>query len=490
MSPSSKGILTGLLLAAPVILATLSVNEGWLLPAVDETGVAYLLAAPAMAVDEEATLPWAMWDSEEPVTAFEGRAPLMPRLMAVLLPIRPQPHVAALWTLAGAAGLVLLFSAWAAGGAAGFAGGVAAGLLLIISGAAAGLVTAIRPEIVAMVFVALQLGLMTYKPRWTLLHGAAAGGAWMAHPAGIGAVLAAGIWGVARKGSAATRALAGGAALAVPLGLLLFSPDAPPGRLTSEAGFVETARSAGGALLTWAGGGWGTPSLLVGSVLVPAFILLALLDHVETPTPPSDVHWKDPAAADLLAGALRPAALLVALCLITAALAGYGSGYGSMAAPWALALVPICTLAGATLARVGARQRGDRFLITAFTVLWLAASGLDAARVLRTDTTEGRALTHRDWVASEIIRWVDNRSDPWPVLYTDQPALLQIQSGRASDRLPAHTVDLTDFDDVFGSRPGALILTRSSDLTPDDYMDRLDLRQVMETEQGWVLVPN
>lgn len=490
MSPSSRGILAGLLLAAPVLLATLSLNEGWLLPAADETGVAYLLAAPAMAAGDDVVLPWAEWNSEEPSTPFAGRGPLMPWIMAKVLPIRPQPHVAALWTLAGSAGLLVLFVGWAAGGAAGVGGALVAGLMLIASGASAGLVTTIRPEILAMACIALLLGLMTYKPSWSLAHGGAAAAAWLAHPAGVGAVVATCLWAGLRSGSGASRVVRTVEALAVPLSLVLLGPLTFPGPNLAPSGLVSSLFGAGASLLTWAGGGWGVASLLAGFVVLPGIVLLVLLDAIETPDPPPDVHWKDPAAADALANSLRPSALLLAVCLGAAALAGIGAGYGSMAASWTLMMVPVCAVTGTSLVRIARRKRSDRTLVVAGTVLWLALTGIDAARSLRSDTTEGRALTHRSWVSSELIRWVDNRSRPWPVMYTDQPALLQIQSGRASSRLPTRVDDLADFEEVFRRRPGAIVLTQENVLPADVLEERLGVTMVMDTELGRVLVPN
>lgn len=489
MSPSSKGILAGLLLAAPMIFGTLSVNEGWLLPAADETGVAYLIAAPMMAAGDEVGLPWAGWDSADSTTPFAGRAPLTPLLMAQLLVIRPQPHVVALWALAGSAGLMVLFAGWTAGGAAGIGGALLAGTLLVVSTVTVGLVTAIRPEVVAMALIALQLGLMMYKPSWTLAHGTAATGAWLAHPAGLGAVLAALLWGALRTGGPTARVARSAGAALIPLLVLVVGPVDPPSLMHDPAGLLSSAAESSAALLVWAGGGWGLISGLIGLVALPAAALVVALDRVDTPAPPADVHWKDPAAADALAATLRPAAILLASCLLGTALAGIGGGYGSLTAPWALALVPLCTIAGASVARVARRGAKDRLWAGAAAGLWLTATALGALQTVRSHTDDGRAFTHSSWVSSEVIRWVDNRSDPWPVLYTDQPALLQIQSGHASERLPDRVAALVDFEQVFRSRPGGIVLTAASRIPVEEYEERLSLERIVETDMGWVLVP-
>lgn len=497
MSPSSRGILAGLLLAAPVLLSTLSVNEGWLLPAVDETGVAYLIAAPQLAAGEAVALPWAAWTSDDPETPFAGRAPLTPSVMAQLLPIRPQPHVAALWTLAGSAGLLVLLLAWTAGGAGGIGAAFLAGAGLITVGAGTGLVTAIRPEVLAMVFVALQMGIMTYQPRWNAAHGAAAAGAWLAHPAGIGAVAAALLWASLRRGPAQARLLRSVLALAIPAALFLFGSGAAattlPDRISHPDGFAVGIGAAIGGFLNGIGGGWGVASILLALPLLGGSALLVVLDFFETPTPRDDVHWKDPAAMDALANAMRPAALLLFLSIGAAALLGFGAGYGSMTAPWALALVPFVGVTAVSAVRVAARsaaQPRGRAVIYGTTALWLVIVTVGAGRTLGLHTDEGRALTHRSWVSSEVIRWVDNRSDPWPVLYSDQPALLQIQSGRASDRLPVEDAEIADFAAVFRGRPGAIVLTNTSDLSLAGLLETLPVRVEVETALGRVLVPN
>ena len=83
-------------MAGVAALFTLSANQGWLLPSVDEGGAAYLEAAVQIMNDAELAAPWSHWDGgSEPL--LEGRGLALPHLMASLLPLRPQPHVVALW---------------------------------------------------------------------------------------------------------------------------------------------------------------------------------------------------------------------------------------------------------------------------------------------------------------------------------------------------------------------------------------------------------
>ena len=48
MSPSSRGIVAGLFMAGVAALSTLSANQGWLLPSLDEDGAELLAGVPAI----------------------------------------------------------------------------------------------------------------------------------------------------------------------------------------------------------------------------------------------------------------------------------------------------------------------------------------------------------------------------------------------------------------------------------------------------------
>ena len=49
LSPAARGAVPGLVLGLAAALAVLGVNTNWLLPAVDDESVAYLVSAPAIA---------------------------------------------------------------------------------------------------------------------------------------------------------------------------------------------------------------------------------------------------------------------------------------------------------------------------------------------------------------------------------------------------------------------------------------------------------
>lgn len=477
-------------MAGVAALFTLSANQGWLLPSVDEGGAAYLEAAVQITSDAELVAPWSSWDGgSEPL--LEGRGLALPHLMASLLPLRPQPHVVALWSLAGSFAVLLLFVGWTAGGAGGIQGALLSGLLLAASPLAFELATSIRPELLAMAFIAFQLGLFTYQPRWSVVHGAVGALAWLAHPAGIGAVLAAVAlaWWSRDTRPAALRASLGAVASSIVLVLVIASTGggAVAALYPGSGAGVDYLLDGVTGLLRHAGGGWGALSVAIGLGVVGGTALLVVLEWVDSPAVLEDVDWKDERASDRLAELLRPAAVCQFIALGLVSLLS-GRGADSLGAPWALALVPATILAGTAVTRYAGRW-GWRSVPVVAAGVWLAGSGFASQRTLHAIQTDGRGLTHRSWVSSEVIRWVDNRSDGVDVFYSDEPALLQIQSGERARRLPARVDDLEAFARAFASAPGALIVTTESALGVEDFVTVLDLSVAEETPEGTVLLP-
>ena len=490
MSPASRGILAGLLLAGVAALGTLAANQGWLLPSVDESGAAYLVAAPQVVVDGATVAPWSEWDGREP-DLLAGRGVALTGVMSALLPLRPQPHVTALWSLAASAAVLMLFVAWTVGGVAGIPGGLLAGAVLASSALGVSLATAIRPEILAMARVARQLGLFTYQPRWWVAHGLVGALCWLALPAGLGCVLAAALVAVWTRDEPQERARAAlgtiTTALAAPAitwvlpwaGFASLLPVRPPS-------FGSATASLRG-VVEFMGGGWGGPSVVLGLVVGTAAAALVLSEWVETPAVLEPVDWKDPRAPDGLAEAFRPAALIqaVSLLLSTELL---GALDGPTSAPWALVIVPVVAVGCAAVARRAARRRWRATVVPA-ALIWLGVSALGARTTLTSIQEDGRALTHRSWVSSEVIRWVDNRSDGFTTFYSDEPALLHIQSGERAIRLPRRTADLDAFADVFQDRPGAVLVTAASRVSANAIEDALGLEVIEATAEGTILVP-
>lgn len=490
MSPSSRGVVAGLLLAGIGALATLAANQGWLLPSVDEGGVAYLVAAPQVAHEGATSSPWTGWDGNDR-DVLSGRGVGLTTMMSGLLAVRPQPHVTALWSLAGSAALLLLFLSWSVGGVAGITGGLLSGVVMLSSALGVSLATSVRPELLAMALVALQLGLFTYQPRWWLAHGLVAALCWLTLPVGVGCVLAAvlvAIWtrdAPQAKGQAAAATLA--TALVAPALTFVLPWSGLGALLPARAPGVGSAMAGVRGVADFLGGGWGGPSVVLGLLVGAGAAALVLSEWVETPAVLEPVSWDDPRAPDGLAEAFRPAALIQAVSLLVATEL-VGSLDGPTSAPWGLVTVPVVALGCAAVARRASRRRG-RTPVVPVVALWLALSGVGAYRTLDGIQDNGRALTHRDWVSSEVVRWVDNRSDGYDVFYSDQPALLHIQSGEAAVRLPRRAASLDRFADVFANRPGALVVTADSNIPASVFVEALDMDVVVDRPEGTVLVP-
>jgi hypothetical protein len=472
-------------------------NGSWLLPAVDDTGVVYLHAAPQIAAGAEATMPWTSWRSPSSAGPTSEYGAAFAVAMAGMMWVRPVAHVAGLWALALSAGLLLFAVAWVVGGVAGIPGALLAGLALLSSPVLVGLGMSLRPELLLMALVAFQLGLMTYKPTWGLGHGVMASLAWLTHPVGVGAVASAVLWAWWRP--AVGRRWPGVALTLLPP-VVLLAVGATGGGLLSPAALPALRAGLGDALpatftglLGWAGSGLpGVVGLVLGVVVTLGGVVTVLADMRETPPAPADVHWSDAAAPDQLAEGLRPAAAVLALGLLTPALVGAGGASGALGAARAAVLVPLVALfSAATTRRFRRQRRPATWLAVGVAALWLLASGFATRDAVRHTVANGRGLSEARWVSSEIVRWVDNRSSPFGTVYTTRPALLVLQSGRTSVTLPRDRSELPRFVALFAERPGALVVTPEpgDELGAADFADALGLVTVVEVPEGAVLVP-
>ncbi|HSG06895.1 MAG TPA: hypothetical protein VLA36_00965 [Longimicrobiales bacterium] len=489
MSPSSRGLVPGLFLALVAALGVLTANNHWLFPAQGETGARYVLSAPALARGEIPITPWIPSGHTTPQNALAGRAPLMPALMAGLIHQGVRPHVSALWILAGSAALVVLGVSWVTGGVAGMAGALATALILMVAPLSLETVTVLGPDALLAATSAFLLGAMTYRPKASAIHGALGAMAWLAHPAGLGLLAVSIVWPFSRRDAAGARRflLAGTAVLPALLlmaaGLrhpLLRLPVLPGGATSSAGGALSGAMAFLGAGLPGAAGvvlGGGLGLLLIGLVVAEARA---------TPPPPSPVHWSDPAARDALALAFRPAAALVAL---GALLGAWAAGTPEdPSAPWFAATVPAAALAGTAVVRWTRRQTsGHRWVPLAILTVWLAASAMGSRHTLRDLRETGRGYTSAHWVDSPVIRWIDNRSGPYAILYADQPALVFLQTGRPSRELDLGSRGLEAFVSDFEEEPGALVLTGGALPVADTLASRLDLRVLAEDPRGRAL---
>ena len=496
-SPASRGLIPGLVLGVLTAFAVLALNTGWLLPSVDADGLAYLQVAPALAAGEAPVLPAPTWDDPTATTGLEGRGTAAPLLMSVAVGGGARPHVAALWFLALAAGLLALTAAWVGGGVAGVPGAVVAAAAVCASPLTVETVTSIRPDILVAAAVGFQLGLMVYRPRWNVAHGAAAALAWLAHPVGVGAVAAAAVWPL-RGGAGAGRGWGRGAAGAVlavlPAAVLMASGSVLHGLLVPASllasgtpSFEGVATGALGILRSFGGGIPGVVGVALGVLVVPAAALAVVRERRGRAPVPEDVHWSDPRAVDLLAGRLVPAAGILSLALTLTAL-WTGDGGGGLARPWMAALTPVAVLVSASVARVWQGRSGSPGRLPGVVLaLWLLTSATAGAFTFRSIRTEGRGYTRAIWVSSEVTRWLDNRSAPYPVIYASDPGLLQLVSGRVARRLPPPDGQDDALRAAFLAAPGAVVLTDDAVAWGEGLADLLGLEVVVGVEEGAVL---
>jgi hypothetical protein len=488
MSPASRGIVPGLFLALLAASCVLAMNRWWLFPALEETGVRYLAAAPDLATGHAPAIPLARWDAVSPTSGLEGEGKLMPLLMAAAVKAGARAHVAGLWTLAGSAALAVVALSWAVGGVAGAGGALAIGLLVLCAPPGPAAATLLGPVLLLAALVALLLGTMVYQPRWSAAHGTLAALAWLAHPAGVGAVAAAVLWPATRGGRPREKVRSAFWAAAAPFALLAAGAvwpilDPPAGGASSKAlgGALQgIVRGAGAGVGGWVG-------MAAGIVMLAALGALTLAEARSTPVPPGDIHWSDPAAPDLLAARFRPAAGLLALASVVGAAWAPGT-----ATPWLPSSWVLLALAAAVAVRWRRRARGPlSWAPLVVLIAWAVTAGWSSWGELRGLRQTGRGVTSVVWVASPVIRWIDNRSRPWAEIYASDPALVLLQTGRAARSLPVDTAEWGDFARRFEAHPGAIVLTGEDDvdLRADALRARLGLTEVVRAPEGRVLVP-
>ena len=491
MSPSSRGLVPGLFLALAAALGVLGANTHWLSPAQGETGVRYFVSAPALARGEPALTPWTPTGQVGPQDALAGRGRLMPALMAALIRRGAKPYVSALWVLAGSAGVAVLGVAWVAGGVAGVPGALLSALVLLSAPLALETSTVLGPDALLAALAALLLGTLTYRPRAAALHGALGAAAWLAHPAGLGLLAAAMVWPF-RPGAgdrSRRQRLAATALAALPAVVVLALGTRYPLALLPPAhgGGLPAMGTTLSGVLSFMGGGlpgaWGVGA---GAVLMALLAGLVIMEARATPPPPPGVSWSHPAAPDALALTFRPAGALVALGAI---LGSWAAWVGEdLSAPWVAAAVPLSALAGTSVVRWG-RKRASmrRWLPAACLSLWIVASALGSWRSLVHLRETGRGYTSAHWVASPLIRWVDNRSAPYRILYADQPALILLQTERASREVSVSHDGVETFASAFEEAPGAVILTGGDIPLADAVAERLGLKVLVDDPHGRVL---
>lgn len=493
MSPSSRGVNAGLLLALLAAFAVLGLNNSWLLPALDDTGVAYLLSSEALAAGEAPVVPLAPWDADRPVSGLGRRGSLVPLAMSVVMRTDTRSHVAALWVLAGAAALAALSVAWVAGATSGVSGALLAAGFLFLTPFSADLMTAVRPELALLALLGLLLGTMTYQPRWSLAHGALAALAWLAHPVGLGAVAATVVWGATRDGRRPRR-LAGTVLAAIPAAALLGSGDVAHGLLLPSplvAGELHVSWAPLSGLLRWSGAGvpgaWG---LVIGLAFALYAVLLIGLEQMRSPVVPTDVHWSDRLAPDMLTERMRPAAATLTLGIVVAALVVHGDG--ALRLPWAPALLPLSVLVGSATARWVRREAGVwRAIPIVMTTVWVALGASLFVREASRTRHEGRGHTRARWVQSDLVRWIDNRAGPYGTLYADQPLLIYIQTGRVAHAIPSRSHDAAAFATRFAMNPGPVILTddQREPGQSDLLVELLHVHEEVAVPEGRILLP-
>ena len=467
----SEGLATRhYLLAAGVLalgaLAVLEINNSAFLPGAHADSVEYMEAGRSLALGHGLKVPiasWASLDTVAPLSHFPPGPSVA--IGAVMRTTGVRPDVAALWIIALAAGVTLGLSFLIVAQGTGLWVGLLTALVIALMPPFLLVHTSVWSEPLYLPLILLTLVLMMRWPERPLPAGIMAALAVLVRYLGLAAVVAVGAWALVKTRSW-KKALTGMAP-----GVLAF------------LGWSAWARSQGGAVRS------------PGEFHVALTSTLAQIPEMLR-------FWLAPGLP-----------LFVALLLLLGLVGSHVVGRKSLTYP--LSLLVGAHLAVVVLARLVVDQRipfDTRILLPALVLAMLpVASGLMrrpavglvvilawAGWAVREDLNGIRSLhltgqyySSAEWLTSELVDWVDNRSRGLR-LYSNEPGLMVYQSGRHARLLPLKTQDLDDFVEVWLQRPGAIIVVaplRQDEWSPEVYEERLPVQLILDSPNAVVLVP-
>ncbi len=448
-------------------LAVLEVNGSPFLPGAHADSVEYMEAGRALAAGEGLEVPIASWASPDSVAPLSHFPPGLPvAIAAAIRTTQVRPYVAALWVIALAAGATLGLTFLIVAPIQGWGLSLLTVALIAILPPFAMVHTTIWSEPLYLPLLLVTLAFMIRWPERPLPAGCAAALAVMVRYIGLATVVAVGVW-VLWKTRSWRKALLGMAP-----GVLAFS-----GWWTwtkSLGGAVRTPGEFDVALTSTLGQlpetlrFWLAPGLPLAVAFI--FLLLLVVTH--------------------LVGRPRlgiPVALLMAahvgVIVVARLLVDQRIPFDTRV------LLPVLILA---LLPIGSSLRRWPRTGALLLVAWGAWVVQEDATGIRSLQQTGQYYSSGEWLTSDLIDWVDNRSAGLR-LYSNEPGLMVYQSQRYARLLPLRTESLDDFARVWNERPGAIVLVapmRQDERPPDEYLQRLPVRLELDVSNALVLVPS
>ena len=491
MNHDARRTLLAVFAAGSAVYGVLTINRTWLTPGAHADSVHYLGAAESFERSRTFEVPVTRWSSPDSVEPLSHFPPGFPLLISLPLSLGTQTHAAALWVMALSAGVAVAFFTLLVSEAFGVGAGLLSAVLLLITPVFVRLHLAIWSEPSYLAVTAVLLYVMVKRPAWAWAHGLLAGAGLMIRYVGVAGTLAAVVW-AAVKGESRRERLTGMAWAAAPSALFLLwwsRSVAGAGEAIREVGvYGGLGRNLSQAVAMlpdwlvpggWGGGAWPAAFLVLVGVLV---IGQAVRSGA----------WLGPEKAPRLRAVLIYGACYLLVVLASRLLADPRIPFDSRILLPVLVLTTLVFAVSATELARSAGSRGWALLIVAMAI-WSAAALREDRIGVASVNEQGLYFTYEGWMIDPVIRWVDNQSSPFDVIYSNEPTLLYYQSSRHAKELPNRGEDLEAFGRAFRERPGAVVFAypvHVDNLPEQLFVERLGLQPVVRTGMGAVYVPD
>lgn len=447
-------------------LAVLQLNASAWLPAVHADSVQYMEAGESLANGNGLQIPFASWADTDSVSTLSHFPPGMSVAIAgIMKTTGARKHIAALWVLCLAAGFSLSVTFLIGSLVGGWGTGFLMAIMVAVMPPFVIAHTAIWSEPLYVSLLLLTLLAMVRIPEHPIVAGLLAAAAVLVRYLGVSAVLGLGVW-TFFKTNDWKKTL-----VSVSPGTVAFLSWSI--RAREQGGAVRTIGeyavdfSATLAQLPGAFQFWLTPGL---GVLWTAGLLVAVVWAMS----------RAPRTISVPVAILVGAHLLVILAsrLVVDARIPFDQRM----------FMPVFVLAMLSVAAYLAKTRISGVAIA---LGWCAIIGMEDQVGLQSLGENGSFYSSREWMASDLISWVDNRMAGLDV-YSNEPGMTYFLSERSARTLPLKTQDFEAFTEKWKKNPGAIVLVaplRPDEIGPQPYLDALEATVVHQSNLGVVLMP-
>ncbi len=491
MSRDARRLILALVIGVCATYAVLSINLSPLTPGSCSDSVEYLGAAKSLARTGTLAVPLASWASSDSVSTLAHYPPGFPALVALPISLGVRSYPSALWVMAASSGVALAFAFLIVASAFGDWAGVLAALLLFLTPTYAKIDMAIWSEPSYLALTLPMFYLMLKKPRWAIGYGLLAAAALSVRYVGIAGSALVVLW-AAMHGRSVRDRLTGAAIAGTPSLLFLawwHSYVAAAGTAIRHVGPYFSMLHANLTELAQLGPLWLVPMSWPGGELTA--LLLATLGVLVILA-----AWR---TGEWWASTRKELALLGSLYAVLYVAVVVGSRlFADPAIPFDarlfLPVLVLATMAAAASAYALGKHPHTTVMNLALVLLlgaWMQGSWSEIQQGVRTVNHVGRFYSSIDWIDSPAIRWIDNHSRPYDVIYSNEPELVYYQTGRYARTLPRTGENLAAFRTVFFRHHAALVIAyplNIGDLPARTFVALLGLKAAVRTPLATVYV--